>query len=599
MEHLHTDPPNGSPSSLVLVLDNQPSIPTFADMVSQTPSAGEYFTDVSDGGGEKEEGENNQDERGEEEEDKEFTYRDFLIAGDVLLDGMETDFVNIFSQSELRMMGFWKSRERMLFHELETLSMPAPSSRSNAESVMVRVLNAQQEGRLRADLSRKRWGPIRPYFPPSDGTCLILRLSTEILQKIIDHAFFQETSKFIMVTDRSNGPDAFACVCRTFNLMVQHNIFNRVTLRSEADLHELIFLYRASPHMRPWLHMLTAKFSISNSVEAKRVGAALTEIIENCRNLSWISFFMDTKPGATLFFPRLQKRVQNLRNLREIVISSVIWHTPITTFLVHFDHLRVLNLRNTNLGKFRNTGKQARLRLPSVTRLSFDNCILGHNAIQMFAYALNNVEQVEATGVPAGIMELINAVMSRTSTLHSVTLQRCNAPPRPPLPTLKFWHRLEHIALHECFMLHPDFFPSVQDVPGLPNLRSLQVTANLRIPISPFDFDELIETIRRLPDLFSKREIFVPETGTTKSISNVNALVTCPLGTYKDTFGSALLAISSLRNTRNVLSHEYTILDTVGSEDDWEVQFIDDSELVKFANEVMNEWTNFPDNVFT
>ncbi|KAK9248045.1 hypothetical protein V1506DRAFT_530585 [Lipomyces tetrasporus] len=602
MAHLHTDPPTGSPSSFVL--DNQPSVSTSADLVSQTPSAdAEYLTDVSDDGGEKEEAENDYDEGGEEEEDKEFTYRDYLIAGEESLDEMETDLVHIFSESEIRMMRFWKSRERKLFHELETLTMPPPSSRSNAESsVTVRVLKAQQEGRLRADLSRKRWGPIRSYFPPTDGTCLILKLSAEILQKIIDHAFFRNTSRWWNVlTVRDNGLDAFACVCRTFNMMVQPNIFNTVTLRSEADLYDLVFLFRASPHIRQWLHWLTGTFSISNSVEAKRVGAALTEIFETCRNIRWISLYINHKPGATPCFPILQKSAQNLGDLREIFITGPTWHTPITTFLVHFDHLRVLNLRNTNLGKVRNIGKQARLRLPSVIRLQFDNCILGHNAIQMFANALINVEQVGATSVPAGIMDLINAIMSRTSTLHTVTLLRCNGPPRPPLPTFRFWHRLENIALNECFMLHPDFFPPVQDshISGLPNLRSLHVTANLRIPISPFDFDELIETIRRLPDLFSKREIFDPETGAAKSISNVDVYVTCPRGTYKDTFGSTLDDISSLRNARDVLSHEYTLLETVGSKNDRRDRFISDSELAKFTSEVMNEWVNFPDNGFT
>ncbi|KAK9363173.1 hypothetical protein V1504DRAFT_446517 [Lipomyces starkeyi] len=598
MAHHHAPAPGSLSSS---TLDNQPTISTSANIASQMSSAeesmhtaAESLTDVSD--------DEDEIEVVDQEEQEVITYSDYHLIDEESLDETEDDFSPITSALEKRRIRLRKARERSLFIELEKMIAPSSSatflSPNKESSVILRVLKAQQEGRLRADLSRKRWGPVRAYFPPSDGTCLILKLSTEMLQKIIDHTFFEIMSKFNVV--RGHGLDAFACVCRTFNMMVQPYTFDRVTLRSVADLYDLMFLNRASPHIRQWLYSFAGNFSISSSVEAKRVGAALGEILETCKNIKWISLFVSHKPGTIPYLPILGPKKRNLRNLREIAITVPVLHTPIIGFLMHFDNLRTLNLRNTNLGEFRNVGKLARFRLPSVTALDLDSCILGYNSVQMFANALINVEQIGASGVPVGIMDLITAIMSRTDTLHTVKLRRCNGPPRAQPPTLKFWHRLRHIVLDECFMLHPDFFPSVRGshISSLPNLRSLHVTANLRVPISPFDFEELIEAIKHLPSFFSNSDIFDPETGTTKRICNVEALITCPFGTYKDMFGSARVGSSSLRGSPNVLSQEYTLLETVGSKNDRRVEFIRDFELDKLTTEVMNEWTNFPDNVF-
>ncbi|KAK9351947.1 hypothetical protein V1523DRAFT_415422 [Lipomyces doorenjongii] len=599
MAHHHAAA-HGSLSSTTL--DSQPIISTSVDMASQMSgaeesmhTAAESFTDVSD--------DEDEIEEVDQEEQEVITYSDYqCIADEVSLDETEDDFSPTTSALEKRRIRLRKARERRLFIELGKMITPSSSvttSSSNKESsIILRVLEAQQEGRLRADLSRKKWGPVRAYFPPSDGSCLILKLSTEMLQKIIDHTFFEMMSKLNVV--RGHGLDTFACVCRTFNMMVQPYAFDRVTLRSVADLYDLMFLDRASPHIRQWLDSFSGNFSISNSVEAKRVGAALGEILETCKNIQWISLVVSHNPGTIPYLPILGPKKRNLRNLRELAITVPVLHTPIIGFLMHFDNLRALNLRNTNLGEFRNVGKQARFRLPSLITLDLDSCILGYNSVQMFANALINVEEIWASGVPVGIMDLITAIMSRTNTLHTVQMRRCNGPPRAPRPTLKFWHRLRHIVLDECFMLHPDFFPSARGshISALPNLRSLHVTANLRVPMSPFDFEELMEAIKQLPSLFSNSEIFDPETGTTKRICNVGALITCPLGTYKDMFGSGLVGSSSLRGSPNVLSQEYTLLETVGSKNDRRVEFIRDFELHKLTSEVMNEWTNFPDNVF-
>ncbi|KAK9241061.1 hypothetical protein V1525DRAFT_393581 [Lipomyces kononenkoae] len=390
-------------------------------------------------------------------------------------------------------------------------------------------------------LYKRKWALIRSQIPAADGLSPITKLPTEILQNIFYKLFFLQMLDNFRKVDVAK----VACVCKRFNEFLQPILFSSLNIASVDALQEFGRMLLQSPHVGRLVHTLYLKLKSSSLDEAANISKMIARIVQLCPNLRTVTVSLSGHDGRNLVMPNLGSKqfdgirsnsVQNLNFLFEC------YTMPFTMFARGFENLSRLQFGHIDLTRMTITKRDMCIRLNNVVVLQLVAPILGSAAIRLIASSLPRVELVDATAVSSGIIDLLSAISARTHTLTGVKMRKCNGPNTRTKLTYKLWTRLKTIEMTSCSMMTADIFPTHKNsvVESLPELEVLRITADIKLPIRPEEFQELLDAVNRLPEAVgqdSQLDSLVDDgSPAPRRIPDIS--ITCENCAYNDTFGS-------------------------------------------------------------
>ncbi|KAK9366454.1 hypothetical protein V1509DRAFT_282011 [Lipomyces kononenkoae] len=390
-------------------------------------------------------------------------------------------------------------------------------------------------------LYKKKWALIRSQIPAADGLSPITKLPTEILQNIFHKLFF------LRMLDNFRKMDVakVACVCKRFNEFLQPILFSSLNIASVDALQEFGRMLLQSPHLGRLVHTLYLKLTSSTLDEAANISRIISRIVHLCPNLRTLTVTMSGHDGRNLVMPNLGSKyfngtrsnsVQNLNFLFEC------YTMPFTMFARGFENISRLQFGHIDLTRMTITKRDMSMRLNNVVVLQLVAPILGAAAIRLIASSLPRVQLVDATAVSSGIVDLLSAIAARTHTLTAVKMRKCNGPNTRTKLTYKLWTRLKSIEMTSCSMMTADIFPTHKNstVKSLPRLEVLRITADIKLPIRPEEFQELLDAVNRLPEAvaYDQELDSTIDEGSPVPRRVPDISITCENCAYNDTFGS-------------------------------------------------------------
>ncbi|KAK9496192.1 hypothetical protein V1508DRAFT_10966 [Lipomyces doorenjongii] len=391
-------------------------------------------------------------------------------------------------------------------------------------------------------LYKKKWNLIRSQIPAADGLCPITKLPTEILQNIFYKLFYLR----LLDNFRKMDVAKVACVCKRFNEFLQPVLFSTLNIASVDALQEFGGMLLQAPHLGRLVHTVYLKLNSSSLDEAANIARIIARIVQLCPNLRTLTVSLSGRDGRSLVIPNLgSKYFEGIRSnsVHNLNFLFECYTMPFTLFAGGFENITRLQFGHIDLTRMTVTKRDMTIRLNNVVVLQLMAPILGSAAIRLIASALPRIQFVDATAVSSGIIDLLSAIAARTDTLTAIKMRKCNGPNTRTKLTYKLWTRLRSIEMMSCSMMTADIFPTHKGsiVKRLPNLEVLRVTADIKLPIGPVEFMELLEAVNKLPGVVSQDgplDDTVDDNGSPapRRIPDIN--ITCENCAYNDTFGS-------------------------------------------------------------
>ncbi|KAK9468460.1 hypothetical protein V1512DRAFT_259541 [Lipomyces arxii] len=440
-----------------------------------------------------------------------------------------------------------------------------------------------------AFLYKEKWGLIRSYIPPADGSSPISKLPSEILQNIFHKLFYLR----FLENYRKMEVAKVACVNKQFNSHLQPILFNVLNIPNLESLHQLAAMLLQSPYLCPLIECLHLKLSSTTSIEAALIAKTLIRITSNCPNLRTITANFSGGHGRELVLPVLDPKkygsvAPSVLNLNFLFES---YSVPFTLFAQGFENLKVLQFGHIDMNRLTITKADLQIKLPTVFGLQLMAPILSNSAIKLITSALPNIQLLDATAVPCGMIELLSEIVATTDTLSAVRLIRCNGPIVKSLLSGSVWKTLESVELVKCSMMSSAIFPTHEryNLSSLPKLSTLSVAADIKLPISHADFTDLMNKVNMLPDLLGATE---PSDSEFESgVANgkrkdVTIKVSCDNCAFYDTYGTTSY-LSTAQQPRSPMADQfrgktYKLLDTVGEPGARKIVRMDTETLERF-----------------
>ncbi|KAK9468456.1 hypothetical protein V1512DRAFT_259528 [Lipomyces arxii] len=479
--------------------------------------------------------------------------------------------------------------ERVLLNNLLQMSNMQPQS-DQSQSLLNRVFDARDQGKLIPDIRQPEWSCLRAFFPPKSGRCCFDDLSNEIMQMICGYACLQYYPDIRGAAIRRCAY-AISSVSKLFNKKIQPSLYQTLSLTTPQNVIELVHIIRASPHISTYIQRLLISIKLNGTMTARFVGPYISELLEKCTALKYLMLTVSSTSGpAFTYSPWLTSKASS-PNLTELRISSPVLFTPVMRFLTHFSNLTKLCLYKTNLAKMVHDPSQLKLKLQNVLRLELDHVLLGQLAIDMFARSLPALDDLYLYEIPSGVMELLDAFFTNDVPIRILSVSRCNSVPYPFSLRLEYWQLLESICIDSSFIMSAKLFPlpKTVDYKSLPNLRQVQIVANLTVPCPEADMISLIDTMRMFQNMLPREQIYDEDTGSTVTICPVDVLIMIPAGNFRAMFGATYSTPVSV-TPRNLLSQTYVLMQSSGTTERPEVDLISVADVARLFADVCYEW---------
>lgn len=360
-----------------------------------------------------------------------------------------------------------------------------------------------------------------------------------------------------------------------------------------------------STHVGGLIKVLKLKFASATTQEAQQISRLLVKIVQKAPNLKTISARMSSgREGQDLVIPSLDRELldgcaSNVVNLNFIFESYTM---PFTMFAQGFQNLKVLQIGHVDMSRLTVTKQDLGMRLPNVEWLQLTSPKLSPEAVNLLACVLPRVKSVEAVAVSGGIVDLLCAIADRTDSLCDVKLSRCTDQKLKNMLTYKLWTTLQSIEITGCCMLSSSILPTyrLSKIKALPKLKRLKIIADIKLPISNEQFEELLEAVNLLPsvvgqvDELERYSDSQPATGSRAldtAAAGVDIAIICDNCAFGDTFGSASLLASAQRYVTLPNYMRYTILETVGPIDEPRaVKHMDTQTIERFRMDLGIPW---------